>query len=312
MIPTPPQHLHARVLAEGLAFPEGPVAMADGSLLVVELQGGRLTRVGSRGELSTVAELGGGPSGAALGPDGAVYICNSGGFVFADQDGVAISTGVAPPEYSGGSIQKVDLGTGRVQTLYAQCEGRNLISPNDLVFDDRGGFYFTDLGKIFGDRLAFGALYYATADGSSIRRLASSLLFPNGCGLSPDGGTLYVAHTILGWLTRWVVLSPGVVTPANATIGGVLVGKAAGRLSFHSMAVELDGTVCITTLGEPSGGVTLFDPSGSQAYASFDHPLTTNICFGGADNRTAFITSGGRGRLLAVDWPRPGLRLNYA
>jgi gluconolactonase len=70
--------------------------------------------------------------------------------------------------------------------------------------------------------------------------------------------------------------------------------------------------ICVGALGEACGGVTLFHPSGVQEFLPVDHPSTTNICFGGADNRTAFITSGGSGRLLAADWPRPGLKLNYA
>ena len=62
--------LEGRILTTGLAFPEGPIAMHDGSVLVVEIQGGRLTRVLPSGERQTVAELGGGPNGAAIGPDG--------------------------------------------------------------------------------------------------------------------------------------------------------------------------------------------------------------------------------------------------
>ena len=61
------------VIAEGLAFPEGPIAMPDGSVVLVELAGGRLTRVGTDGTISVIADLGGGPNGAAIGPDGYVY-----------------------------------------------------------------------------------------------------------------------------------------------------------------------------------------------------------------------------------------------
>ena len=61
-----------RELATGLQFPEGPVAMADGSVLVVEIKRGTLTRVGAAGDVDVVADLGGGPNGAAIGPDGAV------------------------------------------------------------------------------------------------------------------------------------------------------------------------------------------------------------------------------------------------
>ena len=65
-------------VTDGLRFPEGPVAMADGSVLCVEIRRGTLTRVTPDGRKETVAQLGGGPNGAAIGPDGACYICNNG------------------------------------------------------------------------------------------------------------------------------------------------------------------------------------------------------------------------------------------
>jgi gluconolactonase len=69
-----------RVLATGLEFPEGPVAMPDGSVLLVEIRGQRLTRVWPSGRTEVVARIPGGPNGAAIGPDGKCYICNNGGF----------------------------------------------------------------------------------------------------------------------------------------------------------------------------------------------------------------------------------------
>ena len=62
--------LRGREIATGLAFPEGPIALADGSVIVVEIAGGRLTRVSPSGKKHIIAELGGGPNGAAIGPDG--------------------------------------------------------------------------------------------------------------------------------------------------------------------------------------------------------------------------------------------------
>ena len=67
------------VIAEGLDFPEGPVVMADGSVIVVEIHAGQITRCWGGGRKEVVAMPGGGPNGAAIGPDGALYVCNSGG-----------------------------------------------------------------------------------------------------------------------------------------------------------------------------------------------------------------------------------------
>ena len=72
--------LKIREIASGLRFPEGPIAMADGSVVLVEIARGTLSRVTPAGKVEVIAELGGGPNGAALGPDGKVYVCNNGGF----------------------------------------------------------------------------------------------------------------------------------------------------------------------------------------------------------------------------------------
>ena len=67
-------------IAHGLRFPEGPIAMPDGSVVLVEIERQTLSRVHPNGEVSVVAALGGGPNGAAIGPDGRCYVCNNGGF----------------------------------------------------------------------------------------------------------------------------------------------------------------------------------------------------------------------------------------
>src|SRR4051812_34869719 len=69
-----------RVLATDLAFPEGPVVMPDGSVVLVEIRAQQLTRVWPDGRKEVVAKIPGGPNGAAMGPDGKCYICNNGGF----------------------------------------------------------------------------------------------------------------------------------------------------------------------------------------------------------------------------------------
>src|SRR5258708_40343119 len=68
-----------RELASGLQFPEGPIALPDGSVIVVEMRRQTLSRVTPGGQVEIIAELGGGPNGAALGPDGRLYVANNGG-----------------------------------------------------------------------------------------------------------------------------------------------------------------------------------------------------------------------------------------
>ena len=99
------------LVAEGLQFPEGPIAMADGSVVLVEIQRQTLTRVRADGTQEIIAKLGGGPNGAAVGPDGAVYVTNNGGFQWNVADGLTLPHG-QPDDYVSGSIQRVDLKTG--------------------------------------------------------------------------------------------------------------------------------------------------------------------------------------------------------
>ena len=137
----------ARTVATGLRFPEGPIAMPDGSVILVEIERGTLTRVKPDGSTEVIAETGGGPNGAAIGPDGRCYICNNGGFKWHYADDGGMRSIAQADDYKGGSIQAVDLKTGAVETLYTHCGEVQLRGPNDIVFDKQGGMYFTDLGK---------------------------------------------------------------------------------------------------------------------------------------------------------------------
>ena len=306
--------LEYRVIAEGLEFPEGPIALADGSVLVVEIKGGRLIRVQPDGTKQVAAELGGGPNGAAIVPDGACYVCNNGGFHWLSEDIFGVKGYRRPhgraDDYAGGSIQRVDLDSGEVTTLYTHCEGNPIMGPNDIVFDANGDMWFTDHGKTYGRVMDSGAVYHAAADGSWIRQVIFPMLTPNGCGLSPDEGTLYVSETETGRLWHWPVTGRSEVgkVPWPSPNGGKLVGQATGYQRFDSMALEENGNICVGTL--VTGGITVFSPEGEKLeYWEGPEPYCTNICFGGPDMKTAYITVSGGGLLVAVDWPRAGLSL---
>lgn len=303
--------LQGRLIATGLRFPEGPVALPDGGVLVVEIGAGRLSRVLPNGEVKTVAHVGGGPNGAAIGPDGRCYVCNNGGFKWRTDDRFTRPIGEAA-DYKGGSIQRVDLASGQVETLYTQCDGVSLHGPNDIVFDAQGGFWFTDFGKKLADRLMLGAVYYARSDGTFIRRAAFPFLTPNGIGLSPDGKTLYVSETETSRLWAYPITGTGELElqPFPSPNGGRLVQGLPGYQRFDSLALESGGNICVATLVR--GGISVFSPDG-ELLEFYEAPESycTNICFGGADMRTAYITLSGYGQLFEAHWPRPGLRLNY-
>ena len=298
-----------RIMAHDLKFPEGPVAMADGSVILTEIAGGTVTRITPDGAVDRFCQAGGGPNGLAVGPDGALYCCNNGGNAYAH--GGFLSTGPSA-EYHGGSIQRIDLQTGEARTLYTHCGRYRLSAPNDIVFDAHGGFYFTDLGKRRGRDRDHGGLYYALPDGSRIAEIAHPIVTANGVGLSPDGKVVYVADTEAARLWAFDIEEPGVIrrAPFPSPHGGRLLAGLDGYQRFDSLAVEANGNICVATL--ITGAVTVISPSG-QVLRQVKVPdvFPTNICFGGNDRRTAFITLSAAGQLAAMPWPEAGLPLHY-
>ncbi len=305
-----------RVIAEDLWFPEGPVWVGDGSLLVVEIRRKTLTRIWLDGRKEIVAHLGGGPNGAALGPDGYCYVANAGAYIFKQRaDGVWVGAGVAD-DYVTGSIQRVNIETGKFEVLYDKAAEYRLCGPNDLVFDAHGGFWFTDPGKARHRDADRGRVCYAKADGSMIREVIFPMNSkPNGIGLSPDGKTLYVAETETGRLWAWDLKGPGeLARPATASTesphGSRLIYGWPSYARFDSLAVEAGGNICVATLDR--GGITVCSPNGGLVefvpVAGDTH--ATNICFGDPKESKAYVTQSYTGRLVEIDWPRPGLPLH--
>ncbi|MGA8401910.1 MAG: SMP-30/gluconolactonase/LRE family protein, partial [Stellaceae bacterium] len=250
---------------------------------------------------------------AAIGPDGKGYVVNNGGFEWAVDDQGRRRPLTQAKDYVTGRLERIDLATGAVEMLYRDCGGHQLRGPNDLVCDAHGGIYFTDLGKRRPRDMDVGGVYYAKRDGSKIVEVAYPLITPNGIGLSPDGNTLYVAETEAARLWAFDIAEPGVVKkdPWPSPHGGRIVAGMGGYQRFDSLAVQADGRIAVATL--INGGITVISPDGKHVeHTPMPDPMTTNICFGGPDMKTAFITLSWTGKLVAVDWPTPGLKLNQA
>ena len=297
-----------QVLAEGLQFPEGPIAMPDGSVIVVEIKRGTLSRVWN-GKIEVIADLGGGPNGAAIGPDGAAYICNNGGFHWHDLGGLTVP-GNAAHDYTTGRIERVDLNTGKFDRLYDKIDGNRLSGPNDIVFDEFGAFWFTDLGKNWPRSQDRGGLYWGKTDGSALKEASYGHVGLNGVGLSPDGKAVYAAETETAKLWAFEVSGPGEVV--QSPIGGP-AGRCVAVQPYHcffdSLAVQANGDVCVATI--LNGGITTITPAGVSTHTPLPDLITTNICFGGADMRDAYITLSSTGKLIKARWPEPGLKLNF-
>jgi len=302
-----------RVLATDLEFPEGPVAMPDGSVVLVEIRGQRLTRVWPDGRKEVVAKIPGGPNGAALGPDGKIYVCNNGGFSWIPTRRMLMPGPPAPDQYIGGSIQRVDLQSGKIETVVDACGDQPLKGPNDLVFDRHGGLWFSDLGKRRARGMDVGAFYYIKPGMKEIVEGVFGLLPANGIGLSPDETIVYVAETPTARLWAFDLSAPGTVKPREVIYRGERgrpVAGLGGYQMFDSLALEASGNVCVATL--ISGCISVIAPDGSivEQVPTGDR-VTTNIAFGGPDLKTAYITLSGKGELVAMGWPRGGLPLNF-
>jgi gluconolactonase len=299
-------------ITSGLRFPEGPIAMPDGSVVLVEIERQTLSRVTPDGRIHVVAKLGGGPNGAAVGPGGKIYVTNNGGFEWVERPG-KLFPGTIAKDYRGGTIQVVDPESGKFETLYDACDGRRLRGPNDLVFDGAGGFWFTDLGKTRDRDSDRGAVCYAKADGSLIREAIFPLERPNGIGLSPDERTLYVVETPTARCWSFSLSAPGEIESANGPYRGekgrVVVGLG-GYQMFDSLAVDAEGHVCVATL--ITGAVSDIWPDGSRVdQYKLPDMMVTNVCFGGAGLRTAYATLSMGGTLVSFEWPRSGLPLHH-
>lgn len=301
-----------KTLADDLAFPEGPIAMADGSVLVVEIAAGRLSRVSAEGKVETVADIGGGPNGAAMGPDGYCYVCNNGGFRW-HRDEQGLRPHGPADDYAGGRIERVDLRTGKVERLYDRAQTGPLRAPNDLIFDSHGGFWFTDTGVGRPRELDRGAVFYARADGSGIEEVVFPMIQPNGVGLSPDGDVLYVAETVTGRLWAFELEGPGRLRRQAwpSPHGGRLLFSTQGYRPLDSLAMDKAGNIVVATLYD--GGVIVVSPSGELIQdVRLPDRIVTNVCFGGAELATAFVTMSHTGKLIALDLGRSGAALRHS
>jgi len=268
-----------QIVASGLAFPEGPV-FHDGEVLFTEITGGRISACAADGSVRVVAETGGGPNGATIGPDGALWITQNGGM------------GHGPRAEAG--IQRATL-DGAVSQPFTSVAGVTLEGPNDLCVGPDGRLWFTDPrgesdpgsnglnGRLF-------AVDIATGDGELVAELEP--VFPNGIAFDGDG----VLHWTESFTRRVMRL-----------VGGApeLVAQLPERYFPDGMCFGADGTMYVaSTYGHC---VSVIDGSGEIVDRLMcGDGMPTNCCFAGT---SLYVTESRRGTLWRFDLGVEGLAL---
>jgi gluconolactonase len=288
-----------RVVVNGLSFPEGPRFDAHGRLHVVELAAGTVSRV-VEGRREVLATPGGSPNGAAFDTDGQLWVCNNGGNWGANPStgGRAGLGGLTP------AIQVVHPDGSRRVAL-TEIDGISLASPNDIASDPRGGQWFTDpvwpardaAGSFAMAASPPGSVCFIDADGAA-RRCHTGMVFPNGLTLTPDRAELLVGETGTGRILAFRIAGPGRLDEPR-------VWCDLGPSSFpDGMAFDSAGRLLVASAG--TGAVLVATQDGRVDRVPMEDREVTNLCFGGPDGRSLYVTQAGLGRVVVVDWDVPG------
>jgi gluconolactonase len=281
-----PEHLRVKNRRSGWAFGkghdflhsflEGPSFDRAGNLLVVDIPYGRVLRVSPQGEWSVVTEYDGWPNGLKIHRDGRIFIA----------------------DHRLG-IMQLDPATGTVTPVLGEVRREGFKGTNDLIFAANGDLYFTDQGQT-GLQDPSGRVYRLRADGQ-VDCLLQNVPSPNGLVLSPDEKALFLAVTRANQIWRLPLHPDGTTSKVAAFI--TLSGGLAGP---DGVAIDEQGGLAVAHCG--LGTVWLFDRLGEPRYriCSCEGISTTNLAFGGTNNRSLFITESDTGTILRAEVPVAG------
>lgn len=254
-------------------FLEGPAFDREGNLYVVDLAFGRIFCITKEKEFKVAAEYDGEPNGLAIHRDGRIFIADHKNGILA-------------------------LENGKISPVVARYHQQRFKGVNDLVFDPQGNLYFTDQGVT--DLADPSGCVYRYAEGKLVQ-LANCIPSPN--GLVFHNGVLYVAATRANAVWRLPIAPDGTVVRM-----GVQIQLSGGR-GPDGMALDESGGLLVAH--PDMGAVWGFDHRGEPKLRvqTCKSDILTNVCFGGADRRTIYITDSGAGAILTARVPTAGERL---
>jgi gluconolactonase len=246
-------------LADEFSFTEGPACDGEGNVLFTDQPNDRIMRWSVDGKLSVYKRPCGRSNGLSFDHEGNLWAC-------ADEKN---------------ELWRIDH-AGKVTVIVKGYQGKLLNGPNDVWIRPAGGLYFTDpyYERPYwkrGPKEMDECVYFLAPDHKTLLRVIEDLKQPNGIIGTPDGKTLYVAD-IGGKKTFRYSIQPD---------GSLKDKKLFCELGSDGMTIDNEGNVYLT-----GKGVTAFDATGKQIeHVDVDEPWTANVCFGGADRHTLFITA---------------------
>lgn len=262
-------HLHS--------FIEGPSFDREGNLYVTDIPYGRILKITPDKQWSVITEYDGWPNGLKIHKDGRFFI--------------------ADHRYG---VMQLDPSSGKISPVLDHVRREGFKGTNDLIFASNGDLYFTDQGQT-GMQDPSGRVYRLRPDGQ-VDLLISNVPSPNGLALSPNQQVLYVAATRANQIWRMPLHPDGTTSKVGAYIQ--LSGGSAGP---DGIASDATGGLAVAHCG--LGSVWIFSKLGEPLYRlrSCAGLSTTNIAYGGSENKTLFITESDTGSVLMAQLPEAGL-----
>jgi gluconolactonase len=248
-------------LAGGFSFTEGPSCDKQGNIYFTDQPNNKIYKWGTDNKLTTFCDDCGRANGLYFNTEGKLLSCS-------DMDN---------------EIWSIEM-NGTHAVLVTEYDNKKLNGPNDLWSTPGGGIYFTDplykrpYWKRNPEMQQDGEHVYFLAPGSKKPvRVISDLQKPNGITGTPDGKKLFVADIKANKTYTYSINTDG-------TLSGK---KLFAPLGSDGMTIDSKGNVYLS-----GKGVIVFNPKGEKILEiPVDAKWTANVCFGGKDRKTLFITA---------------------